>query len=89
MLTARRPRLVPLVCLLVILASPPVRAGIKGLLLVPEVVELDSAEMGGLETAVEPAAQRAPHRLGLLADLLAHEVAERAFVEGLVLPRDG
>ena len=38
MLTARRPRLVPLVCLLVILASPPVRAGIKGLLLVPEVI---------------------------------------------------
>ena len=38
MLTARRPRLVPLVCLLVVLASPPVRAGIKGLLLVPEVI---------------------------------------------------
>ena len=38
MLSARRSRLLPLVCLLVILASPPARAGLKGLLLVPEVI---------------------------------------------------
>jgi pimeloyl-ACP methyl ester carboxylesterase len=36
--TVRHPRLVPLVCLLVIMASPPARAGVKGLLLVPEVI---------------------------------------------------
>src|SRR6267143_2989613 len=38
MLTVRRPRLIPLACLLVIMASPPARAGVKGLLLVPEVI---------------------------------------------------
>jgi len=37
-LTVRHPRLIPLACLLVIMASPPVRAGVKGLLLVPEVI---------------------------------------------------
>jgi dienelactone hydrolase len=34
----RVPRLIPLACLLAILASPPARAGVKGLLLVPEVI---------------------------------------------------
>jgi pimeloyl-ACP methyl ester carboxylesterase len=38
MRSTRRPRLIPLACLLVILASPPVRAAAKGLLLVPEVI---------------------------------------------------
>ena len=36
--TVWRPRLIPLACLLVIMASPPARAGVKGLLLVPEVI---------------------------------------------------
>jgi pimeloyl-ACP methyl ester carboxylesterase len=36
--SARRPRLIPLVCLLLNLASPPARAAVKGLLLVPEVI---------------------------------------------------
>src|SRR5260370_16814914 len=36
--TVRHPRLIPLACLLVIMASPPARAGVKGLLLVPEVI---------------------------------------------------
>jgi dienelactone hydrolase len=34
----RLPRLVPVACLLAILASPPVRANVKGLLLMPEVI---------------------------------------------------
>src|ERR1700704_6720633 len=38
LLHGRLPRLIPLACLLVIRASPPVRAGVKGLLLVPEVI---------------------------------------------------
>ena len=42
--------------------------------------------MRGLEARLEPAAQRAPQRLGLVGDLLAHVVVERALVEGLVLP---
>src|SRR2546423_9417154 len=36
--TVRRPRLIPLACLLVIMASPPAPARVKGLLLVPGVI---------------------------------------------------
>jgi len=39
----RRPRLIHLACLLVIMASPPARAGVKGLLLVPEVISSPGA----------------------------------------------
>ena len=49
---------------------------------------VDAAEMRRLEARLEAAAERAPHRLGLLGDLLAHVVVERALVEGLVRPGD-
>ena len=52
-------------------------------------VQVDAAQPGGGEPLVEPAAQRPAQRLGLLVDLLAHEVLVRAelVVAGLGLHR--
>ena len=50
--------------------------------------QVEPAEVRGAELRVEAALQRALARLGLLDDLLQHEVRVRAAVVGLVAPRD-
>ena len=59
MLTVARPRLIPLACLLLILASPPARAGVKGLLLVPEVIPSPAHPL----SAITPSPRRSPVHL--------------------------
>ncbi len=50
--------------------------------------ELDAAQMRRLKARFEPAAQGACDYLGLLGDLLPHEMGVFALVEGLVRPGD-
>src|SRR6185312_17440170 len=48
----------------------------------------DSAQMRRIEARLQAAAQRAANRIGLLGDLLAHVVRERALVERFARPVD-
>src|SRR2546430_5748591 len=57
--TVRRPRLIPLACLLVIMASPPARAGVKGVLLVPEVIPSPAHPL----SVLTPSPRRCPVQL--------------------------
>ena len=59
LLHGRLPRLIPLACLLAMLASPPARAGVKGLLLVPEVIPSPAHPL----SLFTPRPRRSPVRL--------------------------
>src|SRR5215472_10844958 len=62
------------------LDAPDVKKLVRG--------ELDAPQMCGLKPWLEPPAQGARDRLGLLGDLLPHKMRELALVEGLAGPGD-
>src|SRR5260370_27438551 len=73
--TVRHPRLIPLGWLLVMMASPPARAGVKGLLLVPEVIPSPAHPL----SLLTPSPRRSPIRL---ADGEADLYRPRGFAAG-------